>query len=302
MTNWEDFDDVDEGDFTYTTTTVVEDIQCIKTTKECMATSSRAPKHVWTKENEDTLVECLVELVSTRGWKSDNVTFQSSYLVQLVCMMVEKLHGCHVRATIVIDCIIKTLKLTFQAIAKMRGPAYSGFGWNDDAKCIIAEKKVFNNWSHPTAKGLLNKPFPYYDEHAYVFERDRTTGRFAKIFVDVRFNEPTRYGGLTCWMGTRSSYPCTARGLTCPRRMYAHHDLLTRQIVGPDQADRREKGKASGREFLGLLREIPDLSNLDRALCQRELMSRMDDMQSFIEMTDDERKNFCRVFLRDIFR
>uniref|UniRef100_A0A9I9E099 Retrotransposon protein n=1 Tax=Cucumis melo TaxID=3656 RepID=A0A9I9E099_CUCME len=82
-----------------------------------MATSSRAPKHVWTKENEDTLVECLVELVSTRGWKSDN--------------------------------------------------------------------------SHPTAKGLLNKPFPYYDEHAYVFERDRTTGRFAKIFVDVRFNEPT---------------------------------------------------------------------------------------------------------------
>ncbi|KAA0062570.1 retrotransposon protein [Cucumis melo var. makuwa] len=43
-------------------------------------------------------------------------------------MMAEKLPGCQVRATIVIDCRIKTLKRTFQAIAKMRGPACSGFG------------------------------------------------------------------------------------------------------------------------------------------------------------------------------
>ncbi|KAA0059045.1 retrotransposon protein [Cucumis melo var. makuwa] len=40
-----------------------------------MATSSCAPKHVWTKEEEDTLVKCLVELESTDGWKPDNGTF-----------------------------------------------------------------------------------------------------------------------------------------------------------------------------------------------------------------------------------
>ncbi|KAA0065330.1 retrotransposon protein [Cucumis melo var. makuwa] len=79
----------------------------------------------------------------------------------------------------------------------MRGPACSGFGWNDDAKCIIVEKKVFENWSHPAAKGLLNKHFSYYDELAYVFDRDRTTGRFAEIFVDVGSNEPV--GTIVEW-------------------------------------------------------------------------------------------------------
>ena len=55
-----------------------------------MTTSSRAPKHVWTKE-EDTLVEYLVELVSIGTWKSNNGTFRPGYLAQLVCMMGEKL-------------------------------------------------------------------------------------------------------------------------------------------------------------------------------------------------------------------
>ncbi|KAA0051652.1 retrotransposon protein [Cucumis melo var. makuwa] len=50
-------------------------------------------------------------------------------------------------------------------------------------------------------------------------------------------------------------------------------------------------------EFLRLLRKMPNLSSLDRALCQRELMSHIDDMRGFVEMTDDERKNFCRVLL-----
>uniref|UniRef100_A0A9I9CYL2 Retrotransposon protein n=1 Tax=Cucumis melo TaxID=3656 RepID=A0A9I9CYL2_CUCME len=47
-----------------------------------------------------------------------------------------------------------------------------------------------------TAKGLLNKLFPYYDEFAYVFERDRTTGHFTKTFVDVGSNDPSGYEGF----------------------------------------------------------------------------------------------------------
>ncbi|KAL0556675.1 hypothetical protein IC582_005190 [Cucumis melo] len=61
----------------------------------------------------------------------------------------------------------------FQAITKIRGLAGSGFGWNDDVKCIIAERDVLDNWirTHPVAKGLLNKPFLHYDKLSYVFEK-----------------------------------------------------------------------------------------------------------------------------------
>ena len=109
-----------------------------------MTTSSRAPKHVWTKEEEDTLVKCLVEF--TGGWKFENGTFRPCYLNQLECIMVEKLPCCRVRAITVIDYWRKTLKWTFQAIAKMRGPVCTGFNWNDDIKCIIAKNEVFDNW------------------------------------------------------------------------------------------------------------------------------------------------------------
>ncbi|KAA0056560.1 retrotransposon protein [Cucumis melo var. makuwa] len=213
-----------------------------------MSTSNRAPRHVWTREEEGTLVECLMELMSMGGWKSDNGTFRSGYLAQLVRMMAEKLPGCQVRATTVIDCRIKTLKRTFQAIAEMRGPACSGFGWNDEEKCIVAEKELFDNWvrSHPAAKGLLNKPFPYYDELTYVFGRDRATGRFAETFANVASNEPVADMTDLIWgMETRTSRPCTARELTSRRTMYVHPDLRALQRVGPDQVDRRGRGEVS---------------------------------------------------------
>ena len=95
-----------------------------------MASSSREPKHVWTKEEEATLVECLVELVSAGRWRSNNGTFRPCYLAQLEQMMAAKLPGRLFQATIVIGCRIKTLKRTFQTIA-IYGPSCSGFGWNE---------------------------------------------------------------------------------------------------------------------------------------------------------------------------
>ncbi|KAA0035633.1 retrotransposon protein [Cucumis melo var. makuwa] len=47
-----------------------------------MATSSRAPWHVWTKKEEDTLVECLVDLVVMEDGnptmvRSDKITWHN---------------------------------------------------------------------------------------------------------------------------------------------------------------------------------------------------------------------------------
>ncbi|KAA0031725.1 retrotransposon protein [Cucumis melo var. makuwa] len=92
MTYCNDVNDVDEGDSTYSTTTASEDIQYIETTNEWsqwrdklvesmftdwqMSTSNRAPRHVWTKEEEEgTLVECLMELVTI--WDGNRIMVRS---------------------------------------------------------------------------------------------------------------------------------------------------------------------------------------------------------------------------------
>uniref|UniRef100_A0A9I9EB63 Retrotransposon protein n=1 Tax=Cucumis melo TaxID=3656 RepID=A0A9I9EB63_CUCME len=55
-------------------------------------------------------------------------------------------------------------------------------------------------------------------------------------------------------------------------------------------------------EFFCILREMPELTSLDRALLQRHLLSRMDDLRGFLLMHEDEREGFCRVLLRDMMR
>ena len=101
-----------------------------------MTSSSRAPKHVWVYGRVG-----VCWWMNVRQWH-----IRLGYLAQLLRMMVAKLPGCNVHATTVIDCHIKTLKRTYQVITEMCGPSCNGFGWNDDAKCIVAEKELFDNW------------------------------------------------------------------------------------------------------------------------------------------------------------
>ncbi|TYK19767.1 retrotransposon protein [Cucumis melo var. makuwa] len=108
----------------------------------CTTSSSRAPKHIWTNKEEAKLVECLVKLVSSNGWRSDNGTFRLGYLAQVQRMMAEKLSGCNIQG------------------------------------------------SHPAAKGLLNKTFPYYDDMTYVFGKDRTMEGRSETFAGVGSNVP----------------------------------------------------------------------------------------------------------------
>ncbi|KAA0041319.1 transposase [Cucumis melo var. makuwa] len=50
--------------------------------------------------------------------------------------------------------------------------------------------------TYHATKGLMNKLFPYYYELAYVFGRDRVTGRGVEAFADIRSNDPVGYEGF----------------------------------------------------------------------------------------------------------
>ncbi|KAL0549508.1 hypothetical protein IC582_013992 [Cucumis melo] len=251
-------------------------------------------------------------------------------------MMAEKLPGCQVRATTVTDCRIKILKRTFQAIAEMRDPACSGFGWNDEKKCIIAEKELFDNWvrSHHAAKGLLNKLFPYYDELTYVFGRDRATGRFAETFTDVESNEPDGgYDKFDMGDGNEEFPPVYSQGIDLSQDD-VRASRPSRASEGRTGSSGSKRKRGSQRDFdveaihlalnqtneqlrqiadwparnlandnhVRILREMPELTSLDRALLQRHLLSRMNDLRGFVLMLEDEREGFCKVLLRDIER
>ncbi|XVF81134.1 hypothetical protein PTKIN_Ptkin15bG0132100 [Pterospermum kingtungense] len=79
---------------------------------------------------------------------------------------------------------VKTLKKQYNAIAKMLALG-SGFQWDDVEKCLTASKDVFDDWSHPNAKGLMNTAFPHYDDCATIFGRDRATGLGAETAGDA---------------------------------------------------------------------------------------------------------------------
>ncbi|KAL4028647.1 hypothetical protein IC575_011848 [Cucumis melo] len=196
----------------------------------------------------------------------------------------------------------------------------------------------FSPQSHSAAKGLLNKLFPYYNELTYVFSRDRTTGRFAETFADLGSNEPGRYDRFDMGDGNKEFLPVYSQGMDLSqddvrasrpsrasegrtelsgskKKRGSQRDLDVKGIhLALDQTNEQLRQIAEWparafandnhvrTEFFRILRKMPELTSLDRALLQRHLLSRMDDLRGFVLMPEDEREGFCRVLLRDITR
>ncbi|PON69808.1 Myb/SANT-like domain containing protein [Parasponia andersonii] len=151
------------------------------------STSVGGKKHQWTALEDSKLVECLLDITNSGKWKANNGTFKHGYLQQLEKLLNEKIPRCGLKAQPHIDSRIKILKKQFHAISEMLGHCGGRFEWNAEDKCIVADKNVYEEWvkSHPTAKGLRYRSFPYYDELGVVFGKDRATGQGAMGFSDM---------------------------------------------------------------------------------------------------------------------
>ncbi|TYK14256.1 retrotransposon protein [Cucumis melo var. makuwa] len=234
-----------------------------------MTSSSRLPKHSWTKEEE-----CLVEFVNVSGWRSDNETFRPWYVNQLARMMAFKIPGCNIHVS-TIDSRIKLMKRMFRALAEMHGSTCSGFGWNDEKKCIVVEKEVFDDWSHPAAKGLLNKSFPHYNELSYGLTKIVQREDRVESFADVRSNDPAGYDAFVVDAMPDTDFP-----------------LMYSQGLNMSSDDLMETRTAQ-------LEALLELTLMDRCRLMRILMRNVDDMKAFLDVPDNMKYPYCSIILQE---
>ncbi|XP_061362059.1 uncharacterized protein LOC133305834 [Gastrolobium bilobum] len=137
--------------------------------------STKRSHHTWTAEEDKALMECLLDIGPS--WKGDN-GFKAGFAVHLEKQLQQKLPGCTLKAIPHITSRIKLWKRHYSAICEMTSlNGGSGFGWNDKDKMIVVEKGIYNDWvkTHTNAKGLYNKPFPYYEQLGPIFGKDVAT-------------------------------------------------------------------------------------------------------------------------------
>ncbi|KAA0060618.1 retrotransposon protein [Cucumis melo var. makuwa] len=201
-----------------------------------------SPRYVWTKK-EATLMECLMELVSMWGWKSDNGTFRAGQRVSLLR------HS-------------PTWGLT------------SLVGMTD----LI--------W------GDRNEEFPSVYSQGIDLSQD-----------DARASRPSRASeGRTGSSGSkrkrRSQREVDIEGIHLG--LNQTNEQLRMITEWPTRTLANDNHVCT--EFFHILHEILELTSLDRALLQRYLLSRMDNLRGFVLMPENEREGFCKVLLRDMTR
>ncbi|KAA0059814.1 retrotransposon protein [Cucumis melo var. makuwa] len=227
-----------------------------------MASSSRLPKHNWTKEEEAGLVECLVELVNAGGWRSNNETFWPRYLNQLARMMAFKIPE----------------KEVFE-------------NW---VKSHPAAKRLLNK-SFPHYNELS---YVFGKDHAtggrtksFADVRSNDSTRYEAFSADAVPDTDCQpmYQGLNMWpnelMGTKNARVREGRYVSSG----------SKRKSGGQVADNASQTR---QEVVRQLEAIPELTLMDRCRLMRILMCNVDDMKAFLEVLDNMKYPYCSIILQ----
>ncbi|KAH6786760.1 hypothetical protein C2S52_006312 [Perilla frutescens var. hirtella] len=154
-----------------------------------MARRGKGANHVWTAEEDMKLVESMVELKKSGNWDGESGSgLKKGHKKELERILEEKLPGHGLREKPHIESRCKLLKKQYHAIYDVRtNGELSGFGWDDARKCLTASKDVWDDYlkSHPDSTFMKHESFPYYDQLALVWGKDRANGMYAEAPRDV---------------------------------------------------------------------------------------------------------------------
>ncbi|CAN1178840.1 hypothetical protein LINPERPRIM_LOCUS36959 [Linum perenne] len=130
----------------------------------------------WTPELDAALIRAMLQLVENKQVESGN--FQNGGFKKLETLMQTLISGCPMKVVPHIKSRHRLFKDKYVAITEVKNGGASGFGWDESKQQVVADDDVFRTWTKrfPGAKGLNKKPFPYYDQLARIFGKDRALG------------------------------------------------------------------------------------------------------------------------------
>ncbi|CAI9089246.1 OLC1v1023783C1 [Oldenlandia corymbosa var. corymbosa] len=154
-----------------------------------MSRRGKGTNHVWTAEEDAKLIECMLELKQGGRFNGENGNgLRKGYQEELERMLREKLpeHGLKEKPHIESRC--KTMKKQYYMIYEVRNNGQlSGFGWDDQKKCVTASADVWDDYlrANPECTFMRNKSFVYYDELTIIWGQDRANGNNAEAPADM---------------------------------------------------------------------------------------------------------------------
>ncbi|CAN1262326.1 hypothetical protein LINPERPRIM_LOCUS11242 [Linum perenne] len=140
----------------------------------------------WTPELDAALIRAMLQLVENKEVESGN--FQNGGFKKIETLMQTIIPGCPMKVVPHIKSRHGLFKNKYIAITEVKNGGASGFGWDESKQQIVADDEVFQGWAKrfPGSKGLNKKPFPYYDQLARIFGKDRAEGGESESPADVQ--------------------------------------------------------------------------------------------------------------------
>lgn len=100
-------------------------------------------KRLWTDEEDCLLIEILLDFLKTGNFKAEH-GFKAGLLRSVEKALDVKLPHCGLKAKPHIQSRIKTLKVHFNTVRRMLYGQSTGFSWDTERKCVVADKPVWD--------------------------------------------------------------------------------------------------------------------------------------------------------------
>ncbi|CAL5427774.1 unnamed protein product [Camellia sinensis] len=145
------------------------------------------PRRFWNHREEVFLVITMKDVIASNPrWKLDNNQFRAGFYNECEKKILSAFPGTDLRASPHIDSKIKFWRKQYNALQDMLN--ISGFGWDDEQKMVLGySDDVWQNYVRrvPDAKGMRNRPFPFYEDWLILFGKDKATGELAEDPADA---------------------------------------------------------------------------------------------------------------------